>query len=114
MNWRHDSTELFKSCLTLKEHPSAFAAELMNEPITLNRKQAFNTWRACAIAINEVIPDMSVSICDVAEGPVFPSWIVDLIGADILLDEDTVEWIKASDNVFYAWHYYPGDQPTVR
>ena len=86
----------------------------MNEPITLNRKQAFNTWRACAIAINEVIPDMSVSICDVAEGPVFPSWIVDLIGADILLDEDTVEWIKASDNVFYAWHYYAGDQPTVR
>ena len=88
------------------DHPSAFAAELMNEPITIRRKDAFNTWRACAEAINEVIPDMSVSICDVGEGPVIPSWVVNLIGGGILLDKDTVEWIKASNNVFYAWHYY--------
>ena len=78
----------------------------MNEPMTIRRKEAFNTWRTCAEAINEVIPDMSVSICDVGEGPVIPSWIVDLVGADVLIDGDTIEWIKASNNVFYAWHYY--------
>ena len=73
----------------------------MNEPMTIRRKEAFNTWRACAEAINEVIPDMSVSICDVGEGPVIPSWIVDLVGADVLIDGDTIDWIKASNNVFY-------------
>ena len=61
------------------DHPSAFAAELMNEPMTIRRKDAFNTWRACAEAINEVIPDMSVSICDVGEGPVIPSWVVKIV-----------------------------------
>ena len=90
----------------VKDHPSAFAAELMNEPITIRRKQAYNTWRECAEAIHEVIPDMSVSICDVGEGPVIPSWLVELGGGDILIDEDTAEWIKSSNYLFYAWHYY--------
>jgi len=33
-------------------------------------------------------------------------WVVNLIGGGVLLDKDTVDWIKASNNVFYAWHYY--------
>ena len=90
----------------VKDHPSAFAAELMNEPMTIRRKQAYNTWRACAEAIIEVIPDMSVSICDVGQGAVIPSWLIQLGGGDILIDDDTIEWIRASNNVFYAFHYY--------
>jgi len=34
----------------VKDHPSAFAAELMNEPMTIRRKWMFDTWRACAEA----------------------------------------------------------------
>ena len=39
-------------------HPSAFAAELMNEPMTIRRELAFDTWRAAGLAINALIPDM--------------------------------------------------------
>jgi hypothetical protein len=52
----------------VKGHPSAFAAELMNEPMTIHRKAMFDCWRECAEAINKIVPDMSVSICDVGEG----------------------------------------------
>ena len=49
-------------------HPSAFGAELDNEPITINRRLAFDTWRAAAVAIHDVIPDMAVSLADTSEG----------------------------------------------
>jgi hypothetical protein len=42
------------------DHPRAFAFELMNEPMTIWRRDAFKTWRACAEAIVAVIPDASV------------------------------------------------------
>jgi len=93
----------------VKSHPSAFAAELMNEPISIRRTYMFDTWRACAEAINKVIPDMSVSICDVGEGSVFPAWVSTLTGGAELISKQTIEWIKASNNVFYAWHY--GNEP---
>merc|ERR1712107_606995 len=32
----------------VKDHPSAFAAELMNEPMSIRRKWMFETWRDCA------------------------------------------------------------------
>lgn len=35
-----------------------------------------------------------------------PFWLADLVGAGVLIDADTVRWIKASSTVFYAWHYY--------
>ena len=38
--------------------PSAFAAELMNEPVSLNRMESFETWRAAAEAIHKIISDM--------------------------------------------------------
>ena len=44
----------------VKSHPSAFGAELMNEPMSLRRRWMFDTWRACAEAITKCIPDMSV------------------------------------------------------
>lgn len=87
------------------DHPSAIAAELMNEPMTIRRSSMFDTWRACAEAINEVIPDMSVSLSDVGEGAVLPEFIAD-INAGVFISEDTVEWIKQSSTVFYAWHWY--------
>ena len=34
-------------------HPSAFGAELMNEPITLRRREAYETWREAAEAVSE-------------------------------------------------------------
>jgi hypothetical protein len=43
-------------------HPSAFAAELMNEPMTIHRTAMFDCWRACADAINAIIPDMRCAL----------------------------------------------------
>jgi hypothetical protein len=87
------------------DHPSAFAAELMNEPMTIKRDKYYETWRACAEAINAVVPDMSVALCDVGEGAVLPSW-VSLIDGGVDISADTVEWIKKSGTLFYAWHWY--------
>ena len=35
-----------------------------------------------------------------------PAWVDELAGAGGFIDEDTVKWIKETDTVFYAWHYY--------
>lgn len=91
------------------DHPSAFAAELMNEPMTIHRTAMFDCWRACADAINSVIPDMSVAIADVGEGSIVPAWITELTGGHEGISGDTMKWIKGSDSAFYAWHY--GDVP---
>jgi hypothetical protein len=93
----------------VKEHPSAFAAELMNEPMTIRRKWMFDTWRAAADAINEVIPDMSVAICDVGEASILPWWVTDVTKSDWDISEETWKWITTSNNAFYTWHYGDGD-----
>merc|ERR1712216_846653 len=59
----------------VKDHPSAFAAELMNEPMSIRRRWMFDTWRACAEAINKVVPDMSVMLADTGEGVIIPAWV---------------------------------------
>ena len=64
----------------VKDHPSAFAFELQNEPMTIRRKWMFDAWKASAEAIVQVIPDASVSIADVGEGSVLPAWITKLTG----------------------------------
>jgi len=89
----------------VKGHPSAFGAELMNEPMTIHRKDMFDTWVECAKAIEAVVPDMSVSIADVGEGSLLPSWITKLTGGHEDISKEALDWIKASENVFYAWHY---------
>lgn len=94
------------------EHPSAFAAELMNEPMSINRWNMYETWRACAEAIISVIPDMSVSVTDIGEGAIIPDWIVRFLGEGVVISHDTTEWIKKSNNLFYSWHYY-GNPKTV-
>ena len=93
----------------VRRHPSAFAAELMNEPMSTRRRWMFDTWRACAQAINAVVPDMSVSICDIGEGSVLPAWVTSLTGGFEDISRDTERWIKAAGTLFYAWHY--GDEP---
>eukprot|EP00466_Bigelowiella_natans_P016780 jgi/Bigna1/89145/estExt_fgenesh1_pg.C_440091 len=89
----------------VKDHPSAFGFELMNEPMTIRRKWMFDAWRACAEAITAVIPDASVMIADIGEGSVLPSWITKITGGHEDISSGTIEWIKATNNVFYAWHY---------
>lgn len=91
------------------DHPSAFAAELMNEPMTIHRERMFETWRASAEEINKIIPDMSVSISDIGEASLLPAWVLKLTGGHQDISKDMFDWIKASNNVFYAWHY--GDVP---
>ena len=60
--------------------------------------------RACAEAINSVVPDMAVSISDTGEGAVLPDWVAKLVPA-VGIDESTVAWIKNSTTLFYAWHW---------
>jgi hypothetical protein len=92
----------------VRQHPSAFACELMNEPMSISRRRMFDTWRAAAEAINSVVPDMSVAICDVGEGAVIPAWITQFFGGAEDMSYATLEWIKHSSTLFYAWHWYLG------
>jgi len=89
----------------VKDHPSAFAFELANEPMTIHRKEMFDAWRAATEEITKIVPDASVSICDVGEGAVYPDWL-GKYAPSLDISHDTTEWIKNSENVFYAWHYY--------
>jgi hypothetical protein len=94
----------------VKDHPSASFFELMNEPMTIHRKNYMDTWKACADAIHAVVPDAAVSICDIGEGSVLPSWLPGF-AADFDISSATLDWIKSGNaSVFYAWHY--GDEPT--
>ena len=90
----------------VRGHPSAFAAELMNEPMTIWRTSAFDTYREVGQAINSVIPDMSVSVCDVGEGAVIPDWVIRIVGGSELISAETLHWIKTAGTVFYPWHWY--------
>ena len=86
-------------------HPSAVAAELMNEPMTLARGDLFDTWREAGTAISAVVPDMSVSVSDTGEAVLLPPWAVPPAG-DILISNATLAWMRESPNVFLAWHWY--------
>lgn len=87
------------------EHPSAIAAELMNEPMSIRRSAMYDTWRAAADAIISIIPDMSVAVADTAEGAVVPSWVSQM-NLGWTISESTLQWMESSNNLFYAWHWY--------
>lgn len=89
----------------IKSHPSAFALEYMNEPMSIKRKWMFDTWREISDAVLKIIPDVSVSIADVGEWSGFPKWITELTGGFEDISSETEAWIKSSENAFYAWHY---------
>ena len=91
----------------VRAHPSAVAAELMNEPMTLRRTRAFDTWREAGAAIAAEVPDMAVSVADTGEAVVLPAWAVDIIGGDELISNETLAWIRDPEShVFLAWHWY--------
>ena len=50
-----------------------------------------------------------MSICDVGEGSVPPDWVTELTGGFEDISADTEQYIKESNNLFYAWHY--GSEP---
>ena len=78
----------------------------MNEPMTIRRTLAFDTWRAAGEAINSVIPDMSVSVTDTGEGVLAPDWLVRITGGGAFISNATLAWIKSAGTVFYSWHWY--------
>ena len=90
----------------VKGHPSAFAFELDNEPMTLDRRSYMDTWKAAADAIHAIVPDASVSICDIGEDALIPDWVTKDLGIGFSISEETLQWIKSpNSSVFYAWHY---------
>ena len=77
------------------EHPSAIAVEPMNEPMTIYRKHAFNTWRATTEAVTAVIPDIAVAACDTGEGAFMPDWVTKYYPfGDLRIDSDTEKYMK--------------------
>lgn len=88
------------------QHPSAVAIEPMNEPMTIRRTRAFDTWRAVGQAVNAVVPDLGVAVCDTGEGVLIPDWVVKIAGGGGLISNETLHWIKTAGYVFYAWHWY--------
>ena len=91
------------------QHPSAFAAELMNEPMSIRRKWSFQTWKAVADAITAFVPDMSVAVADVGESDLIPDWVSNLAGlGGFDVDKEVIDWMKTGNTAFYAWHGYQG------
>jgi len=86
-------------------HPSASFFELDNEPFSFERTKYFDTWKAAADAIHEIIPDASVSICDIGEMTFLPSWFPKFVD-DLFISNKVLNWIQSGKaNVFYSWHY---------
>ena len=93
----------------IKSHPSAFAIEPMNEPMSIHRRWMYDTWRAIGESVLDVVPDLSIAVSDTGEGVILPSWATDILGLENFdISLETERWIKSSSNVFYAWHWYGG------
>ena len=60
------------------------------------------------MAVNAVIPDMSVALAEFCDGAVVPDTIVEHFprNGDAGIKPETVEWIKSSNTLFYAFHWY--------
>ena len=78
----------------------------MNEPMTIRRTLAFDTWREAGEAVLAEVPDMSVSVMDTGEGVLLPDWVVRIGGGGGGISNATLAWIKTSGRAFYAWHWY--------
>jgi len=78
--------------------------------MSIYRRDMFDTWKACAEAINEVIPDMSVSVADTGEVPDYPDWVTWIPFTLASISHQTEEWMKKSSNLFYTLHYPNADR----
>ena len=77
-------------------HQSASFFELDNEPMSIHRERYFDTWKAAADAIHDVIPEASVSICDIGEASLLPSWMPKF-AADFIISKPTLDWIQSGN-----------------
>lgn len=57
----------------------------MNEPMSINRMDLYESWRAAAEAIHAIISDMSVSLTEIGEAAEIPDWMTKWIGADLMI-----------------------------
>lgn len=57
---------------------------MWQEPMTIKRSKAYETWRACAEAIHSIVPDMAVSLLDLGQTPVLPPWLTKLPGGEFV------------------------------
>jgi hypothetical protein len=89
----------------VKDHPSAFMAELMNEPAYIFRKDLFETWKECSIEIIKVIPDMSVSLSETFQGSFIPRWLTWSFPF-FRISRETELYIKNNKNLVYTFHWY--------
>ena len=80
-------------CQAVASHPSASFFELDNEPMSIHRVY-FDTWKAAVDAIHQVIPDASVSICDLGEASLLPSWLPKFAD-DFDISKSTMSWIQS-------------------
>ena len=129
-----------------KDYGCVFGFELMNEPIYFDRKNMYATWVEVANKVTEIIPDISIGICEFSSGsiyneiidyiispphikynnilktsagtiirgllkninhhiaPVYPK-INEIINNSIP-DKSDLDYIRASNNIFYCWHWY--------
>ncbi len=88
----------------VKNHPSASLMEFSNEPMYIYRAEMYEVWREIAEAVNEVIPDMLVSLIDPFEAMLLPYW-VKTITPNFDIKKETIEWIRKSKTAYYAVHY---------
>ena len=50
---------------------------------------------------------VAVAVCDTGEGAFIPDWVTKYYPfGDLRIDSDTEKFMKESQNMFYAWHYY--------
>jgi hypothetical protein len=89
----------------VKDYPSAFMAELMNEPSYIYRKDLFETWKECSIEIIKIIPDMSISLSETFQGSFIPSWLTSAFPF-FRISKETELYIKKNKNFVYAFHWY--------
>merc|ERR1712194_859172 len=68
------------------------------------RGAMYDTWKGIAQAVNAIVPDMSVAVSDMGEGAILPAWVSKIGSIDI--SSSTVKFLKESNNLFYAWHWY--------
>jgi len=92
------------------DHPSVFAIEPMNEPMSIKRGDMFDTWKEIALAVNSVIPDMAVAVCDIGEGGIIPDWLTKIDNVDI--SHSDIVWMQGQTTLFYAWHWYGNPKST--
>ena len=62
----------------VKAHPSVSFIEPANEPMSINRRNMYDTWRAVTEEVIKIVPGMNVAIADTGEVPYCPDGVHNL------------------------------------